>query len=190
MSSRNAVEMELGHFTHPAAGTHPGVVVIHDVWGLSDHYRDLAGRFAEAGFAALALHLYRREREVKIADPGRWIRALDDRRVLADIQMAIDFLAAAAAVGGKPAGVVGFCMGGTYTMLAAAACRDVAAAVPFYGMLSDAHGLLAPQPGEVRKPNVRCSTASTCCTSRESICVRCRIPIVAAISRNVCCRHR
>lgn len=156
MSSRNAAELSLGHFVHPVdadGGAHPGVVLIHDVWGLYDHYRDLAGRLADAGFAALAVNLYRREAEVKISDPGRWIRALDDRQVLADVQTAIDFLAGHEAVGGKRIGIVGFCMGGTYTILAAAACRGLAAAVPFYGMLSDAHGLLAPQPGEPSKPN-------------------------------------
>ena len=41
-------------------GPQPGVVVIHDVWGLSDHTRDLARRFAAEGFAALAVDLYRR----------------------------------------------------------------------------------------------------------------------------------
>ena len=153
MSSRNAAEIELGHFVHPRDGAHPGVVVIHDVWGLADHTRDVAGRLADAGFAVLAVNLYRRTPEPKISDPGRWIRALDDRQLLADVQAAIDFLAGHDATGGKPVGVVGFCMGGTYTILAAAACRDLAAAVPFYGMLSDAHGLLAPQPGETRKPN-------------------------------------
>jgi carboxymethylenebutenolidase len=154
MSSRNAAELSLGHFVHPSEGVHPGIVVIHDVWGLQDHYRDVAGRFADAGFAALAVNLYRRDAELKISDPGRWIRALDDGRVLADVQAAIDFLGGHDAVGGKPVGVVGFCMGGMYAMLAAVSCRDLAAAVPFYGMLSDAHGLLAPQPGEPRKPNV------------------------------------
>lgn len=159
MSSRNAAEIELGHLVHPSAGAHPGVVVIHDVWGLQDHTRDLAGRLADAGFAALALNLYRRETEVKIADPGRWIRALDDRQVIADVQAAVDLLAGHPAVGGKPVGVVGFCMGGTYAILAAAACRDLAAAVPFYGILSDAQGLLAPLAGETRKQNTPLSVA-------------------------------
>jgi carboxymethylenebutenolidase len=140
--------IELGYLAHPAEATHPGVVVIPDVWGLSDHYRDLARRLAGEGFAVLALDVYRRLAEPKITDPGRWIRALDDRQLLADVQAAADCLAAHAAVGGKRVGVTGFCMGGTYAILAAAACRGLAAAVPFYGMLSAAHGLLAPAPGE------------------------------------------
>jgi carboxymethylenebutenolidase len=149
-------ELELGYLAHPDAGAHPGVVVIHDVWGLSDHYRDLARRLADAGYAALAVNLYRREREPKITDPGRWIRALDDRTVLADLQAAIDLVAAHPAARGERIGVMGCCMGGSYAILAAAECRGLAAAAPYYGMLSDEHGLLAPPPGEAidraRKP--------------------------------------
>jgi carboxymethylenebutenolidase len=157
-------ELELGHLARPATGSRGGVVVIHDVWGLYDHYRDLARRLADAGWAALAVNLYRREPEVKITDPGRWIRALDDRRVLADVQEAIDFLAAHPSVGGGRVGVMGCCMGGQYTILAAAGCRGLAAAVPYYGMLSDAHGLLAPTAGETldraRKPRSPLDAAS------------------------------
>jgi carboxymethylenebutenolidase len=147
-----ATDVELGFLAHPATGTHPGVVLIPDVWGLSAHARDVAARLAAEGFAVLALNLYRRLAEVKIADPGRFIRALDDREVLGDVQAAADFLAAHAAVGGRRVGVIGFCMGGMYAILAAARCRGLSAAVPFYGMLSDAHGLLAPPPGEPRDP--------------------------------------
>lgn len=157
-------EIEFGFLAHPEGDAHPdasegqamcaapGVVVLHDVWGLSDHYRDLARRLADAGYAAFAVNLYRRERDPKITDPGRWIRSLDDRQVLAEIQAAIDRLAAHPAVRGARVGVTGCCMGGTYAILAAAGCRGLAAAVPFYGMLSDEHGLLAPVAGEAIDP--------------------------------------
>ena len=133
----------------------PGIVMIPDVWGLSDLYRELARRLAEAGFAVLAMDPYHRERSVEIPDPGRWIRGLSDPEVLADVQAAIDHLVRGPAAGHK-IGVTGFCMGGQYAILAAAGCTGLSAAVPFYGMLSHEHGLLAPAPGEtldpVRKP--------------------------------------
>jgi carboxymethylenebutenolidase len=141
-------EIELGYLAHPDAAASPGVVVIPDVWGLSDHYRDLARRLAGEGFAALVVNLYRREKDLRISDPGRWIRALDDRRVLADVQAAVDHLAAT----GRRIGVTGFCMGGQYAILAAAGCRGLAAAVAFYGMLSHERGLLAPPSGEALDP--------------------------------------
>ena len=129
----------------------PGIVMIPDVWGLSDLYRELARRLAVAGFAVLAMDLYHRERSVQITDPGRWIRGLSDPVVLADVQAAIDSLVRGPAAGHK-IGVTGFCMGGQYAILAAAGCTGLSAAVPFYGMLSHEHGLLAPAPGESLDP--------------------------------------
>jgi carboxymethylenebutenolidase len=128
--------------------------MIHDVWGLSDHTRDLARRLAQEDFSVLALDLYRRESEIKIENPGEWMRALSDVQVLEDIQAGVDFLAAHSSTGGQGVGVMGFCMGGTYALLAACACRGIEAAVPFYGLLSHQHGLLHDPAGidPARKP--------------------------------------
>ncbi len=149
-------ELDLGHLVHRVGASQSGVVVIHDVWGLGDHYRDVARRLAGEGFAALAVNLYRRMPEPQITDPGAWIRGLSDPQVIADVQSAVDLLAAHPSVAGRPIGVVGFCMGGSYAIHAAASCRGVAAAVPFYGLLSHEHGLLAPPSGTMldlaRKP--------------------------------------
>jgi len=147
-----ASELELGYFARRASGAQPGVVLIHDVWGLSDHYRDLARRLAAEGFSVLALNLYRRHPDAKITDPGRWLRDLSDPQVIGDMQTAVDFLAPHASVGRRRVGVVGFCMGGLYAIHAAAGCRGLSAAVSFYGMLSHEHGLLAPPPGETLDP--------------------------------------
>jgi carboxymethylenebutenolidase len=117
----------------------PGVVIIHDVWGLYEPYHAAARRLAGAGFVALALDLYARgEQPGSPADmPGvmKFLHRLPDRRVLADIQAAIDFLAARPEVAGRKVGITGFCMGGKYAFLAASRCRGLAAAVPWYGML-------------------------------------------------------
>ena len=74
-------DLDLGYLAHRAREVQPGVVVIHDVWGLSDHYRGLARRLAADGFAALAVDLYRRMPAPKITDPGAWIRALSGKPV-------------------------------------------------------------------------------------------------------------
>ncbi len=139
-------DTELGYLAHPDAGAHPGVVLIHDVWGLYDHYRDLTRRLAGEAFAVLALDLYRREGKVEIEDPGRWMRALSDPQVLSDVQAGVDFLRAHPASADRKVGVTGFCMGGMYALLAGCGLRDVAAVAPFYGLLSHAHGILhAPE---------------------------------------------
>lgn len=140
-------DVELGFLAHPEAAPSPGVVMIHDVWGVSDHTRDLARRLAAEDFAVLAVDLYRREAEVAIQDPGAWMRALSDPQVLSDVQAAIDYLAGAPCSAGQRVAVVGFCMGGMYALMAACACRGLSAAAPYYGLLSHAHGILHAPSG-------------------------------------------
>lgn len=133
---------------------HPGVVLIHDVWALSDHYKDLAGRLADRGFAVLALDLYRRAPGQVIEDPGAWMRALSDPQVEGDVAEAAQFLKAQPESAGRKVGVVGFCMGGMYALLAGCGVKGVDAIVPFYGLLSHEHGLLFNEEGldPARKP--------------------------------------
>ncbi len=140
-------DVELGHLVQPDTGPNPGVVMIHDVWGLSDHTRDMAGRLAAEGFAVLALDLYRREAEVAIQDPGAWMRALSDPQILADVQAGVEFLVRDPACSDRRVGVTGFCMGGSYALMAACCVRGLSAAVPFYGLLSHEHGLLHAEGG-------------------------------------------
>ncbi len=132
-----------GFLASPDAAPHPGVVVIPDVWGLADHTRDVARRLAAEGFAALALDLYRKTGKGEFAEPAaamQWIAELSDPLVLETIQDGVDALAGGAARG-RGIGVVGFCMGGQYALLAACACRGLTAAAPFYGMVRYAAGL-------------------------------------------------
>jgi len=143
MSARSAALAE-GFLAEPAARPAPGVVVIPDVWGLSDHTRDIAGRLAGEGFAALALDVYRKTGRPSLDDPAAalaWIRELSDPLVLETVQEGIDALAAHAAVAGRKVGAIGFCMGGQYAWLAACTCRGLSAVAPCYGMLRYAPGL-------------------------------------------------
>ena len=131
-------------FLARAAAPGPGVVMIPDVWGLSDHYRGLARRLAGEGFTTLALDPYRktgRRQLTDVASALAWIRELSDPLVVETVQEAADRVAADEAVAGRKVGVTGFCMGGQYALLAACACRGLSACVPFYGMLRYAPGL-------------------------------------------------
>ena len=142
-----AADVELGYLASPDEGPVPGVVMIHDVWGLADHTRDLAGRLAREGFAVLALDLYRRETEVKIENPGVWMRGRSDPQAIADVEEAAAFLRAHESVAGRRVGVTGFCMGGMYALLAACGARGVDASVAYYGLLSHTHGILYDEAG-------------------------------------------
>ena len=142
-------ETDLGCVARPDGEPRVGVVVVHDVWGLSDHTRDFARRFANEGFVALAVNLYRRLARVEITDAGPWMRALSDPDMLAEIALAVRELRDVH--GCTHVGVVGFCMGGSYALMAGcgAASTDARpdAVVPFYGILSHAHGLLHAAQG-------------------------------------------
>lgn len=119
-------------------GPHPGLVLIPDVRGLYDHYRDVARRFAAEGFATLAVDLYSREGAPHLPDMDaifRWMAELPDRRVIADLHAARDFLASHDSVRGGKVGVTGFCMGGQYALMAACARWGFRACVSWYGML-------------------------------------------------------
>lgn len=152
-------EIALGCLVHPTSaddgaesgeeGAYPGIVVVHDVWGLSDHTRDIARRLAACGFNVLAIDLYRREDEVRIDDPGQWMQELSDPDIGRDIEEAARLLRGHPISRNRKVAVVGFCMGGMYALLSGCRGDDgsaVSAAVAFYGLLSHRHGLLA-RPG-------------------------------------------
>ena len=107
------------------AGPHPGVVVVHDGRGFGDHAIGVAHELASQGYAALAVDLYSRggpAADIANEDLKAFMRAVPDAQILADLQAAIDFLAAERAVGGLPIGLIGYCWGGACAFLASAHC--------------------------------------------------------------------
>ena len=137
-------ENEIGFLAIPGDTPAAGVVVFPDVWGLSDHYRDIARRLAGDGFVALAIDPYRKTGQPQLTDVDSalaWIRELPDPVVLETVQEGIDALASEAAVGGSRVGIMGFCMGGQYALLAACTCTGLSACAPFYGMIRYEAGL-------------------------------------------------
>src|SRR3989440_3931323 len=113
-----------------------GIVVIQEAFGVNDHIEDVAGRFAAEGWLAVAPHLFHRTGDPKLGYGDLSVvmphmQALTADGVLADIDAALDHLVRAN-IPPERTGVVGFCMGGTITLVTAAR-RDVGAAVTFYG---------------------------------------------------------
>jgi carboxymethylenebutenolidase len=155
-------DVELGFLAVPeGVGTAPGVVIVHDVWGLSDHTRSIATRLASLGFVALAIDLYRRDPEVQVSEPGRWMRAMSDPEVLDDLRQAAELVKGVPESNGR-VGVVGFCMGGMYALMAGCSRLGFSAAVPFYGLLSHRHGILYDPDGldPAKKPREPLAMAS------------------------------
>lgn len=138
--------LDLGYLTVPEGGG-PGIVLVHDVWGLAEHTRDFARRFAAAGFVTLAVDLYAALGPVEIREPGPFMQELSDPDLVETVGRAARFLREHPAVRGRPVGVVGFCMGGTYALLSGAELAGLAAVVSFYGVLSHRHGLYHSERG-------------------------------------------
>ena len=59
-----------GYLATPASGSGPGVVVIQEWWGLVDHVKDVADRFASEGFVALAPDMYHGETATSPTTPA------------------------------------------------------------------------------------------------------------------------
>jgi carboxymethylenebutenolidase len=124
----------IGYLATPAGGTGPGVIVIQEWWGLVPHIKEVADRFAAAGFVALAPDLYRGISTTEPDEAGKAMMALDMARAAKDLSGAVDFVDARST--GDGIGVVGFCMGGGLTLVLACQRPDkVKAAAPFYGVI-------------------------------------------------------
>ncbi len=119
-----------------APGTYPAVIVLHEAFGLVEHERDVARRFANAGFIALAPDVYSRIGAPQNASDMTEVRA--KMFGLTDAQLVRDFEAAAAFVRAQPGasgklGCVGFCVGGRWTLLFACSSGKLDAAIDCWG---------------------------------------------------------
>jgi len=124
-----------GYLALPESGAGPGVLVIQEWWGLTDHIAEVADRLAEAGFVALAPDLYGGRTTHDADEAGSMMASLRVDEAAKDLGGAVDFLLAHEAVTSSTVGAVGFCMGGGFVlMLAAQQGARVSAAVPFYGV--------------------------------------------------------
>ena len=123
-----------GYLAVPGGAPGPGVIVIQEWWGLVDHIKNLADRFADAGFAALAPDLFNGQTTTSPDDAGKLMMALRVNEAEANLRGSIDYLLARAEVSGGRVGTVGFCMGGQLALYAACANTKVAACVDFYGI--------------------------------------------------------
>lgn len=123
-----------GYLATPESGQGPGVIVIQEWWGLVPHIKDVADRFAAAGYVALAPDLYHGESTTAPDVAGKLMMSLNIDKAEKELSAAIDFLLAHSAVSPKKIGTVGFCMGGQLSLYAASKNDKVNACVCFYGI--------------------------------------------------------
>lgn len=141
-----------GYLAVPESGSGPGLVVIQEWWGLTEHIKDVTDRFAAEGFVALAPDLFGGPTTHDSDEAGQLMQDLPVDRAARDLAGAVDFLLGHDAVTSSTVGAVGFCMGGGFVLvLAAQQGRRIGAAVPFYGVGGydqvDLAGVTAPVLG-------------------------------------------
>jgi len=115
----------------PDGSSGKAVIVVQEYWGLNDHIKDVANRYAAEGFVAIAPDLYRGKIAADSTEASQLMRALSSDDGLDTIKNAID--AAALAHDISHFGITGYCMGGTFALLAACELEGLSAAAPFYG---------------------------------------------------------
>ncbi len=122
------------HLVSPK-GKAPGVIVIHEIWGLNAHIEDVARRLAVEGFLAMAPDALT-PLGGSPADPQKarnLSRRLDGESTVKNYAAALKYLQNHPRSNGD-VGVVGFCWGGGMANQLAVNAPDLKAAVPFYGM--------------------------------------------------------
>jgi carboxymethylenebutenolidase len=131
-------------------GKAPAVVVIQEWWGLVDHIKDVANRFAAEGFIALAPDLYHGKQADEPDEANKLMMDMRREEVASELDAAIAYLAGHERSNSK-VGTVGFCLGGGLSLMAACRNATVAACVDFYGVLPggqpDCDNLQAPVLG-------------------------------------------
>ena len=128
-------------------GERPGVLVVHEWWGLNDYARSRAEQLAELGYVAFAVDMYGGDRvTTHPAQAGEWMKAtvsnLDNWRRRA--QAGLDKLKSLSISDDSRLAAIGYCFGGATVMQLAYAGADLDAVVSFHGSLP------LPNPGEAR----------------------------------------
>jgi len=114
-------------------GRYPSVIVIHEIWGLVDHIKDVSKRLAQEGYVTLAVDLFDGKTLSKLEDGHRIREQLTDKKILADLNGGHAYLKTLKYVNARRTGSIGFCMGGGLSMLLACHNPEIIAAVVYYG---------------------------------------------------------
>ncbi|HEY0247106.1 MAG TPA: dienelactone hydrolase family protein [Gryllotalpicola sp.] len=169
----NSIEFDgfTGYVSRPTGELRGGLIVIHEIWGLVDHIKAVADRFAAQGYLVVAPDILSRggispetgaelERLRESADEEERTRLQPLMRekmtpvhepdygswAISALKQVVDWLEVQPGVAGRLA-VTGFCFGGTYSFALAAADDRVRASAPFYGappQTTDYEGFACP----------------------------------------------
>jgi carboxymethylenebutenolidase len=121
-----------GFYAHPeTSGTYPGVVMIHEWWGLNDNIKDMARQLAKEDYYVLAVDLF--GKVATTPDEARaQIESLDQIKALENLKSATNFLKEK---GAPKVASLGWCFGGGQSLQLSVSGEDLSATVIYYGQL-------------------------------------------------------
>jgi carboxymethylenebutenolidase len=112
-------------------GVSAAVILIHEWWGINNHIRDIATRYARQGYTAIAPDLFRGKTAGNPQEAARLMNELPLDDGLGTIARAME--ESRDRLGTQKFGITGYCMGGTFALRAACLNENLAASAPFYG---------------------------------------------------------
>jgi carboxymethylenebutenolidase len=125
----------------PAVGGQPAVVlVVHEIFGVHEHIKDICRRLAKLGYLAIAPELYARHGDVaKLSNiqeiVSTVVSTVPDAEVMADLDATLAWAKSSGAGNSDRLGITGFCWGGRIVWLYAAHNPHLKAGVAWYGRL-------------------------------------------------------
>jgi carboxymethylenebutenolidase len=119
------------YVARPEKDVATGVLLIQEYWGINEHIRDLAGRFASEGYLCVAPDLYRGRVAADKDEAATLMQALPIEDGMETIRKAMDAVKENYRI--EEFAIIGFCMGGTFALRAACEIPELKAAAPFYG---------------------------------------------------------
>jgi carboxymethylenebutenolidase len=122
-------------YTPDGKGPFPGIIVIHEWWGLNDWVKGQASKLADEGYVALAIDLYRGKVATTPDEAHEIMRGVPEDRASRDLQAAFQYLSSQSNVKKDRIGAIGWCMGGGYSLDVALQQPNLAADVINYGHL-------------------------------------------------------
>lgn len=125
-------------------GPFPGVIVIHEWWGLNANVKHWADRLAADGYAAIAIDLYQGQVATTPDDALKYMRGVNDDGGAVVISSAMKFLAEDPRIKATKRAAIGWCFGGGWSLRAALDHPQLDAAVIYYGRLKTDPEVLKP----------------------------------------------
>jgi carboxymethylenebutenolidase len=139
------------YLTYPKSGNKfPVIIVVHEIFGVHEHIKDVCRRLAKLGYLAVAPELFARQGDVsKISDMNeiisKVVSKVPDAQVIADLDSTVNWISNHTKGDTSQLAITGFCWGGRITWLYCAHNPSLKAGIAWYGKLVGTNSELQPK---------------------------------------------